>query len=627
MNASRRGFLAGVAALAALFGQSADLEAEKGEPFVPVLSVPEGPFKTAQAFPELEVFRDAVPFYQGGGKKTVPRMTALSRVDGAYVRRTRPDEQFDRPYRLEEIVTGGAETIDNDYTRSGKPFFVCLNYMRPPFFLPKAEEIRADRADYAAWKARHPGLVAFEGLSEIDSDSHFLTVNYRQLPAKDGIREHICGSFEPPAATGLAHRVSWAREALKRVVAMNFGEKDHISLCSNTPGYEHVFAALGAKYLSYEATADWVYNSWNVSGPFVRGAARQWGKEFMWYCAQNAITYTRDGVQKYGANYLLGTSDTWCPYGGESESLAARQVLYGWLIGAKWIMPEHWACWMRLRDKDGNPIPSPIAHKWNDFYKMTQRTERGETVTPLAVLTPFLEPFTGNYDADYNAKLEGTVQKDIFDTLVPMRGEDPALRPDRKKGEEGCMYNSRYAGLFDVLCPDAGQPSADFEKALSRYCHVLVAGTRFDERKFDRRALDAFAKKGGVIHRYPSAECPDTAALAKLLDRIQRETMPVQVDGDIQWGVNRTSYGYLVWLINNRGVVQFKGEPTEFRQEKTAHVTVTTVATGERTTLDVPPGGYVLHKILLRRIGGNKGEWTIDPRRSVLLKYQQRSLQ
>ena len=29
--------------------------------------------------------------------------------------------------------------------------------------------------------------------------------------------------------------------------------------------------------------------------------------------------------------------------------------------------------------------------------------------------------------------------------------------------EEGCMYNSRYAGLFDVLCPDAGQPSADFE--------------------------------------------------------------------------------------------------------------------------------------------------------------------
>ncbi len=571
--------------------------AEKGEPFVPVFSIPEGPFKTAQAFPELEVFRDAVPSYTVGGKAVVPRMTALMRADPeAYARRTRPDELFDHPYRLEELFRE-AEIIDNDYTRSGKPFFVNLWFMRPPFFLPKAEEIRADREDYAAWKAKHPGLMAFEGLSEIDSDSHFLTLNYDSLPEKDGVRAHIHEGFEPPAKTGLAHRVSWAREALKRTTAMNFGEKDFMALCSNTPGYEHVFGALGAKYLIYEATADWVYNSWNVSGPFVRGASRQWGRPFMWYCAQNAINYGRDGKQQYGANYLMGKSDTWCPYGGESESLAARQVLYGWLIGAGWIEPEHWACWMYVKDKDGKPMPSHVAHAYNEFYKMTMNTERGETVTPLAILTPFNEPFTGNYDDVYNTKLEGTVQKDIFDTLVPMRGEDPALRPDRRKGEEGCMYNSRFAGMFDVLCPDAGQPTADFAKALARYRHVLVAGTRFDEKKVDVAALAQFKRNGGVLHRYPSEECPDKASLADLFDRIQRETMPVLVEGDIQWGVNRTSYGYLVWLINNRGVVQFKREPTDFLPERTAKVSVTVVATGAKTTLVVPPGGSVLHKV------------------------------
>lgn len=576
-------------------------KAETGEPFVPVFTVPEGPFKTAQAFPELEVFRDAVPFYRGGGKTTVPRMTALTYLyPEGYARRTRPEERFDHPYTLEEVITGGAETIDNDYTRSGKPFFVLLNFMRPPFFLPKAEEIRTDRAAYAEWKAKHPGLLAFEGLSEIDSDSHFLTVNYHSLPEEDGIRAHIHDAFEPPSKTSLVHRVSWAREALRRVIAMNFGEKDFACLCSNTPGYLHIFGALGAKYLFYEATPDWAYNSWNVSGPFVRGASRQWGRAFMWYCAQNAINYGRDGRQQYGANYLLGTSDTWCPYGGESESLAARQVLYGWLIGAKWIMPEHWAIWMREKDKDGNLVPSHVAYAYNEFYKMTMNTERGETVTPLAILTPFNEPFTGNYDSEYNDALEGTVQKDIFDTLVPMRGEDPALRPDRRKGEEGCMYNSRFAGMFDVLCPDAGQPSADFAAALARYRHVLVAGTRFDEKKLDVAALAAFKRRGGVLHRYPSEECPDKASLGVLFERIQRETMPVSVEGDIQWGVNRTSYGYLVWLINNRGVVQFKREPTDFLPEKTAKVSVTVVATGAKTTIVVPPGGSVLHKVFER---------------------------
>ncbi len=572
--------------------------AETGEPFVPVFSVPEGPFKTAQAFPELEVFRDAVPFYQGGGKKVVPRMTVFtSTYPDGYARRTRPEERFVKPYTIEEVVTGGAEMIDNDYTRSGKPFFIGLKFMRPPFFLPKAEEINADRRAYADWKLRHPGLLAFTALSEIDSDSHFLTHNYDSLSEEEGLREHIRSAFEPPSKTSLVHRVNWAREALNRVVAMNFGEMDFLCLCSNTPGYLHIFGAFGAKYLVYEATADWVHNSWNVSGPFVRGASRQWGREFMWYCAQNAINYDRNGKSQYGANYLLGTSDTWCPYGGESESLAARQVLYGWLIGAKWIMPEHWACWMRIKDEEGNIRPSHIAKKYNDFYKMTQRTERGETVTPLAILTPFNEPFTGNYDSEYNAALEGTVQKDIFDTLVPMRGEDPDLRPDRRKGEEGCMYNSRFGGMFDVVCPDAGQPTDDFSKAIARYRHLLIAGTRFDKNKFDFAAIQKFKKEGGIVHRYPSEECPDKAALGALLERIQRETMPVLVEGDIQWGVNRTSYGYLVWLINNRGVVQFKREPTEFLKEKTARVTITTVATGAQATVEVPPGGFVLHKI------------------------------
>ena len=82
-----------------------------------------------------------------------------------------------------------------------------------------------------------------------------------------------------------------------------------------------------------------------------------------------------------------------------------------------------------------------------------------------------------------------------------------------------------------------------------------------------------------------------------LLARVQRETMPVSVDGDVQWGVNKVEKlkggkverSWLVWLFNNKGVTKFIGEPEELDTAKTARVTV---RCGKETkTVEVPPGG------------------------------------
>jgi hypothetical protein len=68
--------------------------------------------------------------------------------------------------------------------------------------------------------------------------------------------------------------------------------------------------------------------------------------------------------------------------------------------------------------------------------------------------------------------------------------------------------------------------------------------------------------------------------------------MPVKVEGDIQWGVNKTKDGWLVWLINNKGVVKFAGEPEELDPKAASTVKVTFKATGKVYEKTIAPGGY-----------------------------------
>ena len=59
-----------------------------------------------------------------------------------------------------------------------------------------------------------------------------------------------------------------------------------------------------------------------------------------------------------------------------------------------------------------------------------------------------------------------------------------------------------------------------------------------------------------------------------LLKRVQKDVMPIAVEGDIQWGLNKTAKGWMLWLINNNGIIKYALEPEEFDLTKTATVTV-----------------------------------------------------
>ena len=80
--------------------------------------------------------------------------------------------------------------------------------------------------------------------------------------------------------------------------------------------------------------------------------------------------------------------------------------------------------------------------------------------------------------------------------------------------------------------------------------------------------------------------------VSRLLDRVQRETMPVSVDGDVQWGVNCAADGWRVWLINNKGVTKYTFEDESFDASRTAKVKVAFRETGRIVNVSVGPGEW-----------------------------------
>ncbi|MBQ9336626.1 MAG: hypothetical protein IJS14_04945 [Lentisphaeria bacterium] len=59
-----------------------------------------------------------------------------------------------------------------------------------------------------------------------------------------------------------------------------------------------------------------------------------------------------------------------------------------------------------------------------------------------------------------------------------------------------------------------------------------------------------------------------------LLEKITAEVLPIEVKGEIQYGLNKTQDGWLIYLFNNEGITKFTDTPESFDPKKTASVTV-----------------------------------------------------
>ena len=62
-----------------------------------------------------------------------------------------------------------------------------------------------------------------------------------------------------------------------------------------------------------------------------------------------------------------------------------------------------------------------------------------------------------------------------------------------------------------------------------------------------------FDGKNVVRHRLPLID--------KILRQFSAETLPLKVEGDIQYGLNKNKTGWRLYLINNKGIKKFSDTP------------------------------------------------------------------
>ena len=597
----------------------------------------------------------------------------------------------------EYLYTGDWTTRELWNPQANSPFLLDIAESRPAFYLDGKD--RGDKADFNRWLAAHPNFLGFYVLGEIDSDSgnyiKAMTYSATHARVEGEIRRDLESRF--PLPKDRHEMLDLFRRCWETEKSFHFGCDRFWPLYCNNHTLAHINAAMGAVGLQNEISSS-QGSPWTWSGAYTRGASRQWGIPFSWYCA----TFYRGFERNAAPGSAPVTGDNKWPrdgkftkkrpaYRGASISLTARQKYYGWLIGAAMIEDEPWTM-LCSSMTNGVPCPSPYAKVFNDVFVRSQKIDRGAPLTPIALLTPLAESVSRGGYVSAEKDAEGFVRDPLnlpayFFTLQPVHetsGKYPMLMERRRQGDEGCLFNSKFGEIWDVLVADAQQPTERFASALGHYPAAFLIGT-YRAKELDVAALEKYVQDGGtlflsadyieegivpaslagvsfgagrvtsgatlvdekgaaveklagayllhtgeaaegtrvllkdengaavayvrqlgkgrvvttVCHRsmpeaFHTLKCQkiesdktylelrrsiiaDEAELGLIryfLDRVQRETIPVSVAGDIQWGVNKTASGYLVWLINNKGIAKYVGEPADVDVSKTATVSL-----------------------------------------------------
>ncbi|HUQ34485.1 MAG TPA: hypothetical protein VM095_20355 [Pyrinomonadaceae bacterium] len=549
------------------------------------------------------------------------------------------------------------------YLKEGSPFVRYLRETRAPFAIlinygaPQWTEGEAQ----AAWKLlsgefreQFLGWISGESVGHVWGDAQ----TELKLTPEMSRRELM-----------EAHRLAYTHALERKWSAIfhtpNVGAmwKELIpALSTSSTSYAHALGLWGTRLIGLETAA--VQPNFAMRVAFTRGAARQYGGNFLYYHAPNfgdtATVFTKAMSYAGPDNFFHSR------YGatmGPSLSWYRKSYYFYYMAGASAIYLEQGGDQFFKPGPGEHPFQlNPLGRITDEFIRFAEKhTDRGAPYTPIAFLLdpahgwdmtdypqwPFGvsqinksdralrelfgaayypapvtegEPATGDRQA-YVASIFG----DIFDVLVASDDRKDAIDAYRALVVGGSMEWSRtwaskledYVRKGGVLVINAAQTKGlseellgvrlTGEKAENDYARCLSsneAGTDLRGQVFRYERVKALAGAQVLIEtenhdplvtvkrigrgKVVFISLPDllgederlTPFVAHTLIHLTTDATPVQVRGEVQYLVNRTERGWVVTLINNKGV--FKPQQGLAAVDRSAVATVSLSLRGKR---------------------------------------------
>jgi hypothetical protein len=355
--------------------------------------------------------------------------------------------------------------------------------------------------------------------------------------------------------------------------------------------YEAYTGEWGSKVIGLELGENIAFTQSKIA--FARGAARQWARPFSiqvspWF----AGSCTTNGALRMEGQYARGLD------AGHSLSFYRRLWLHSWFAGAALVTPENS---MSIFFEKGDPNWTLTEHGRGaaEVFQTMQSHDPGVPYTPVAIV---LDHYAG-YNA-YQGRPWGILEnapgdletRDLFQQqLFP--GSDHIHTPaDPANPEKSYLRPTPYGEMFDVILSNArpdvlasypvlllvgehqfdAQFVANLFDALRAGCrllvherHVKALGDDFQRLK-GTGAVEVLAAWTNPATGRPAAV--SNARLAGLRDSL----LPVRIEGDaVQYQINRTASGWIVEIVNNRGVVKTPTQPAVVDESQTARVVLT----------------------------------------------------